>query len=156
MPKVEEESSELDYINSPNRFRLKHKLVEIATNSYKKGGLAIAATRKNSLHAIGDSSSRASERLKSQEATRAIRDVENNMLNIQKTPNKKENKQVKTKLQFYKNPIFIVIMTVLVTLSAVYGTYRLHSHVYNQGYQDAVKMQKTIASEVAELSKENQ
>jgi hypothetical protein len=153
MPAVERENEELSYISSPNRFRLKHKLVEIATKPYIKGGRSIANTFTSNLHANGDKSNRASEKLKSQEATRAIRDVENNMLNIQSKRNKKENKQVKT---FYKKPIFIVIMTVIMTLSAVYGAYRLHSHIYNQGYQDALKQQKAIASEVAKLSKQNQ
>lgn len=68
----------------------------------------------------------------------------------------KETTTVKPLKNFFKKPATIIVLTVVLTSATIYGGWKLYSFVYNQGYQDAVQQQKTVAKQVAELSKANQ
>lgn len=57
--------------------------------------------------------------------------------------------------QFIKKPTTIVVLTVVLTLAAVYASYSGYQAIYNQGYNDAKSEQAKVDEIVAEL-KENQ
>ena len=67
----------------------------------------------------------------------------------------KVTKQTKRKgnnmKQFIKRPITIVVLTVVLTLAAVYASYSGYQAIYNQGYNDAKSEQAKVDALVAEL-----
>ena len=68
----------------------------------------------------------------------------------------KQTKQKENNMkQFIKKPITIVVLTVALTLAAVYASYSGYQAIYNQGYNDAKSEQAKVDALIAEL-KENQ
>lgn len=68
-----------------------------------------------------------------------------------KEPKVKQTKQEENKVKtFISKPIVIVILTIALTLSAVYASYTGYKAIYNQGYNDAKTEQAKIDAIVAE------
>ena len=64
---------------------------------------------------------------------------------------KKQIKQKETTVKtFISKPIVIVILTIALTLTAVYAGYAGYKAIYNQGYNDAKTEQAKIDAIVAE------
>ena len=72
-----------------------------------------------------------------------------------KAPKVKKQTKENNMKQFIKKPITIVVLTVALTLAAVYAGYTGYQAIYNQGYSDAKAEQAKVEKIVAEL-KENQ
>ena len=64
----------------------------------------------------------------------------------------KQTKQKENNMkQFIKKPTTIVVLTVVLTLAAVYASYSGYQAIYNQGYSDAKSEQAKVDEIVAEL-----
>lgn len=81
-------------------------------------------------------------------ANEDLRAINKELDNQEKT--KKEHNKVKN---FFKKPIVYIVLTVIVTLAAVFGTYKLYEFVFSQGVQYEQNRQATINKEVAARSK---
>lgn len=71
---------------------------------------------------------------------------------------KPKNKQTKESemTKFYQTTKFAIVSTVIVTALVIFGGYKLHEYVYNQGYNAAQTEQAAIQKEVTAQLKNNQ
>lgn len=68
----------------------------------------------------------------------------------------KTNKKEKEMTKLYKSTKFTIAATVIVTALVIFGGYKLHEFVYNQGYNAAISEQASVQKLVSAQLKQNQ